>query len=150
MKRFFCFCIFCCSLFCFCGYEKPRQLPIEFEKSNIQIYTNTQKQNELPYKNIKNGNGLIYFSLYKDIDYLLKNINGVSGVTYILHGDYDDYCAMQEKLNVKIIEKDNNSCVGFSECFDLATFYKSKKVNVQMCIVENTIYIGSPLILGCY
>ena len=150
MKRFFCFCIFCCSFLCFYGHKKTGVLPIEFEKSNVQVYTNTQKQNELPYKNLKNGNGLVYFSSYANVDFLLKNAEGVSGITYILNGDYNDYCMLQNKLNIKAIEKENNSCVGFSEYFGFETFYKGKKVNVQMSIVENKIYVGSPLILGCY
>ena len=150
MKKFICFCIICFSFLCFYGFGKVKELPVEFKNSAIQIFTSTQNQNHLPYKNIKNGNGLVYFSHYNNIDTMLKNLVGVSGVTYILQGDYNSYCDLQNKLKIKTIEKTKDSCVGFSDYFGITTHYKNKKVNVQMCFSENKIYVGTPLILGCY
>ena len=150
MKKFVCFWLFCFSFLFFAFYGWNKKLPNEFVGCDLQIFCSTSQQPNCEYQNIKNGEGCVYFSKYSEQTSLLNNLNGVEGITYVISGNYIDYCNLQNKLGINCIEKTNDSCVGFCDYFGMSTFYNGKKVNVQMSFSQGKIYIGTPLILGCY
>ena len=142
--------MFCFSFLFFAFSGCVKNLPIEFKDCDLEIFCTTQTQPSLSYNNVKNGNGCVYFCQYTDQDFLLNQLNNVEGITYVLHGDYSLFCDLKNKLNVDCIENTLDSCVGYSDYFNMSTFYNGKKVNVQMCFSKDKIFVGTPLILGCY
>lgn len=150
LKKFICFCIFCFSFLFFAFSGCVKDLPIEFKNCDLEVFCATDNQPTLSYQSVKNGNGIVYFGKYLDQGVFLKSLNNIEGITYVLQGDYSLFCTIKNKLSVKCIENTLDSCVGYSDYFNMSTFYKGEKVNVQMCFSKDKIFIGTPLILGCY
>ncbi|MBQ3494195.1 MAG: hypothetical protein IJA69_02140 [Clostridia bacterium] len=140
-------CIFCLA---FALSSTTKTLPNDFALSKVQVFTNTQSQDVNGFDKIENGAGYVYFCDFKNSKFLISKLNDVEGVTYILDGKYADYLNLKNLLNIKSIEQTDDGCVGFCDYFSFNAFYMGKKVNVQMAFSMNKIYVGSPLILGCY
>ena len=142
--------MFSLFLLTFAAGTNKQTLPDEFNNCKIQVFTNTQNQQDLGFQKIENGAGYVYFCNSQTKAQLLSLVTGVQGLTYIIEGDFSDYVAIKQNLGISCVEDSQFACVGFSKNFDKSAFYDGKKVNVQMCYANQKIYIGTPLILGSY
>lgn len=100
---------------------------------------------------IKNGEGSI---VYTTSDYYFNNKEkfdfGMSGITFVLNRDIS-LDKLKDKLCLKEISiSKQNNIYGFSKYFNNSISLQNKKVNTQILVKEDKIYIGSPILLGSY
>lgn len=103
---------------------------------------------------IENGNGKIVIAdsnTYKDI---LKSASGIDGISFSFVGGQSDIDDLQNTLKLKIVYTetvDDIVCIyGYSSLVKGSVNLDGKKINVQIAKSNDTISVGSPLILGSY
>ena len=99
---------------------------------------------------IKNGEGEVIFCDYFQYQKIKSKLTNVSGVTFVINGDLNVYQKLINDLKIRFLEKNADNFIGFSNNFDFCVNVQNKKVNVQGYFSGIKIYIGTPLLLGCY
>ena len=151
MKKLIVVCLICVFIFTSGLYKKEFDFS-KIEGLQVQIFTSNNEQNAQlnGYSTVKNGEGLIIFCDYLEYLKIRKNCNNISGVTFVIEGNKNDYKKLINNLKITFLDKNECDFIGFSNKFDSCVNYKNKKVNVQGYFSDNKIYIGTPLLLGSY
>ena len=123
---------------------------------STHIFYSSKSQNVLNAEIIQNGNGFLICCDEQNTKIVNKNLNKsyIQGESFCFDGNIADITKILKKLNAKIITTENfeNLKIIYAYSYKLQKFIfvDGKKVNVQICLNENKITVGTPLILGSY
>ena len=119
------------------------------------FYT-TENTNVLNAKTVKNGNGFVVTCQAKHAKNILNNLNNdkIQGESFCFKGQFDDAFKILSSLNAKIVfeEKFDEFSVfyAYSPKLDNIIYIDSKKINIQIAYKNETITVGTPVILGSF
>ena len=103
-------------------------------------------------KTLSNGHSYIVSTDTKNALNIRNKIGYVTGQSFVFTGNDNDVLTLKEKLKIEIIfeESIENKQFIYGNSPYLKTFvnYNNQKINIQICKEDNTISVGSPLILG--
>ena len=149
MKRLIVF-IFIVVLLCLTNLPCFKEFKLDsfFPESNVEVYLGEyvdMGDKKLSY--IKNGDGMILFMKIEELELFLKENNVLGYTIYINHTSVN---TVFELLNVKNVDYKNNSFYGESNLFSKSLNVDGMKYNFQCVKKEESILLGTPILLGSY
>ena len=156
MKRMF---VFLFVLLCLCfvfSHKKPSNVALENLKGEYSLYLNTQSNSIPPFaKATNNGDGQIIqcdVSLINELKFDSKEIGGESVKVSLKDYTYEQICDILNFRSKKDYEfseglKTFYGEAGYGEKF---VYVGTERINCEIAINNDFIYIGFPVILGSY
>jgi hypothetical protein len=144
-------------IFSFCGLSDNKFINLckDFNRAKLEIFCNNyirEIENEEKFKIIKNGNSYIIQTNASMASEIKKYVNDYSGFTLSFKGTKQDALSLINDLKIVKTENINGikSIYGYAGGFLNCVVVGGKKVNVQIAINNEMVFIGSPVILGSY
>ena len=157
MKRMF---VFLFVLMCLCfvfSYKKPATLALESLKGEYSLYLNSKNKNPLPAfaKVVQNGAGEIVSCDISQMNDIFVDENLVAGESVKVEQNdytYEQICKTLNFVAKKTYEFSDGlkTFYGEADYGDKFVFVGSDKINCEIAINNDFIYIGFPVILGSY
>ena len=120
---------------------------------NMQVFV-TDLSSSFSGKFSKNGNGYVVYTNKNNYKEVLKNVDGVYGLSFIKKSNLDEFNFI--KQNVKILKNQELENIitfyGFFDGGNMFCYIDGKKVNIQVSynMLSKDLTIGFPIILGSY
>lgn len=132
--------------------NKPMSTFLSENNFEIECYYNFYNFKFPESRIIKNGQGSIVKTTSVEYFKNLELFNyGLCGITFC--GDYKNLSKNKiiNELNLQIVDiSTENNIYGFSRYFTNNINLENKKINTQIFISNDKVYIGSPILLGSY
>ncbi|MDD2227422.1 MAG: hypothetical protein PHH71_02455 [Clostridia bacterium] len=136
--------------------EKLAQLCFEFENAKLEFYckgySDEIKKLDSDVSIINNGEEFIVKTMANNAENIKNYLTDCFGYCIKIEGAKQDIEHLLDKIQVAKTEIVDGIEIlyGYMYGFLFSTFIDGKKVNVQIAFNDNTVTIGSPIILGSY
>lgn len=117
-----------------------------FDGAYVEVYTANDSGLD-GFSKIKNGAGEIIFSDTSNLKYILNNVEECGYTIKVSKRDFNDVLAA---LNVSKFTSKNGTVYGYRAGLFATVRIDGELFNLQMAVVNDTLNIGVPLLLGSY